>query len=135
MQFLHMHFFRLKISNMPKRNIYFLPILFIISSCSYVKKDDVDLSPYPEISVFVDGEACSTKHYLDKSIMHITFKSQKDNYLIFADSVANANKWQSLTSSENKRVYTKLIKSFPADTDTDTLSIYKQEQNIKIIWQ
>lgn len=107
----------------------------IAASCSYVKRDEADLSQYPEISVFVDSETCKTKHYLDKSIMHIKFETNKNNYLKYTDSVANANKWERLASSENNRVYTKLIKSFPADTDTDTLSIYKQEQNIKIIWK
>lgn len=114
----------------------FLILSFIIAvSCSYVKKDKADLSQYPEISIFVDSKTCKTKHYLDKAVLHINFETNKNNYFKYTDSLANANKWKSLSSSESKRVYTKLIKSFPADTDTDTLSIYKQEQNIKIIWK
>jgi hypothetical protein len=111
-------------------------LVFILSSCSYVSTEQDEITKYPEVADFIASIGkCDSKHYIDKGVIEFYFISEKANYLRYADSVAFANSWETIQSIDSKRVYSKMINSYPADEAVDTLKVFTEGETVKIIWK
>lgn len=111
-------------------------LVFMLASCSYISTEQDEITKYPEVADFIATLGkCDSKHYIDKGVIEFYFTSEKANYLRYADSVAFANSWKTIQSSDIIRVYSKMIKSYPADEAVDTLKVFTEGETVKIIWK
>lgn len=113
-------------------------LILLFSGCSYVSSDEHEMGRYPEIERFILTEdKVQTKHFIDAGVKEFYFRTNLQNYFAYTDSVALVNAWDRIEESKRKRVYTKLIKSYPADESVDTLviSIDDPVRNIELIWK
>lgn len=116
--------------------VVILTLLF--SGCAYVSSDEHEMGRYPEIERFILAEdKVQTKHFIDAGVKEFYFQTNFQDYFVYTDSVALVNSWDKIEESKSRRIYTKLLKSYPADESIDTLviSIDDQIRNIKLVWK
>lgn len=103
---------------------FFIIILFI--SCKQISSYNIsDFEKHPEINVFLfDTINLEAKHYYDRAWLHFSFQTNSVNehsIMELVDSIAISNDWEKIESTENSGNYIKSIKSYPADSEMDTL--------------
>lgn len=106
----------------------FLNIILIFLFIGCVEKSNYSVSDFerhPEIKVFlIDTIDFRATHYFDRAWLHFSYKSRNISIYKTVDSIdciAKINNWQIEKISDNKRIYLKFIKSYPADNAVDTL--------------
>lgn len=106
--------------------LYSLLFILVFTGCSQKSNFTIaDFKKHPEINVFlIDTINLEAKHYHDLAWLHFSFqtKSVHENKIMeLVDSIAISNDWNKIEISDYSRKYLKLIKSYPADNQMDTL--------------
>lgn len=106
--------------------LFYLIIVTLLVGCKQFSTYTTDdFKKHPEINVFLfDTLSLTAKHYYDRAWLHFSFQTKsipEDRIMEFVDSIAVSNDWNKINISDYSRKYLKLIKSYPADNEIDTL--------------
>lgn len=109
--------------------LYCLLFMFLFSGCSQKSNFNIsDFEKHPEINIFlIDTINLEAKHYHDLAWLHFSFQVnfvREEKIMELVDSIAFSNDWNKIKISDYSRKYLKLIKSYPADNEMDTLYFY-----------
>ncbi|WP_285060212.1 hypothetical protein [Pedobacter ginsengisoli] len=99
-------------------------ICVMLVGCDQLNTTESDLKKYPEIQPFILGhKEFEASHDIDLGLLKFSYKLNKfySSPIITLDSIAVHHKWTISLLSENERIYSKRIKSYPVDNEADSL--------------
>jgi hypothetical protein len=119
---------------MKLKKYFFLWLLLIsLGGCDKdkVKVTEQDMKKYPELRPFIlSSTNFEGLHDIDLSQITFSYEVKITNPIDTIDAIALSRNWSITKKSDSERLYLKMIKDYPADDQTDSLSVvYAPAQN------